>query len=107
MALHDDSVIGASMPAALVAQAKRFIEANRELLLEYWEGKIPTDGQSHDRRRLAPLSECGDYALEGRSPCGRAWCAEVRRREQSENITERIHVSDRRTPFWQECPLGG
>jgi hypothetical protein len=34
MALHDDCSIGASMLAALVAQAKRFIEANREVLLE-------------------------------------------------------------------------
>jgi hypothetical protein len=48
---------------------------------------------------------CGDYALDGQATCGRPWCDEVCRREQSERVTERIHVSGRRKPFWQraEC----
>jgi hypothetical protein len=50
---------------------------------------------------------CGDYALDGQSTCGRPWCDEVCRRGQSEKVTERIHVSGRRKPFWQECLLGG
>ena len=44
---------------------------------------------------------CGDYALEGRATCGRPWCD-----EQCERVAERIHVSGRRKPFWQKCPLG-
>jgi hypothetical protein len=43
MAIHDCSVIEAYMPMPLVEQAKKFIEANRDVLLEYWDGKIPTD----------------------------------------------------------------
>jgi hypothetical protein len=49
---------------------------------------------------------CGDYALDGQAICGRTWCEETRRREQSESVTERIHVTGRRKPFWQNCPLG-
>jgi uncharacterized membrane protein YvbJ len=50
---------------------------------------------------------CGDYALDGRTSCGRAWCDEsvARQHKQSEKATERIHVNSRRKPFWQraEC----
>jgi hypothetical protein len=42
MAIHDFSIVGAYVPAHVVEQAKRFIELNRELLLEYWEAKIGT-----------------------------------------------------------------
>lgn len=44
---------------------------------------------------------CGDYALDGQATCGRPWY-EVRRREQTEKVTERIHVNGRRKPFWQD-----
>jgi hypothetical protein len=49
---------------------------------------------------------CGDYALDGQATCGRPRSDEVCRREQREKVTERIHVSGRRKPFWQERPLG-
>ena len=42
MSIHDFSVIGAYVPPHIVDQAKRFIELNRELLLDYWEAKIGT-----------------------------------------------------------------
>ena len=42
MAIHDFSIIGAYLPPHIVEQAKRFIELNRELLLDYWEAKIGT-----------------------------------------------------------------
>jgi hypothetical protein len=45
-------------------------------------------------------SHCGDYALEGRATCRRPRCNDVCRREQSEKVTEQIHVSGRGKPFW-------
>jgi hypothetical protein len=42
MAIHDYSVIGAYMRPALVEQLKAFIDLNRQLLLDYWEGRIET-----------------------------------------------------------------
>jgi len=42
MAIHDFSITGAYVPPHIVEQAKRFIELNRELLLDYWEAKIGT-----------------------------------------------------------------
>ncbi|MCC6778819.1 MAG: hypothetical protein IT537_19700 [Hyphomicrobiales bacterium] len=42
MTIHDYSISGEHMPPHLVEQAKRFIEANRPVLLDYWEGKIDT-----------------------------------------------------------------
>jgi hypothetical protein len=42
MAIHDYSITGANVPAHIVEQAKRFIERNREVLMLYWEAKIPT-----------------------------------------------------------------
>jgi len=40
---------------------------------------------------------CGNYAFEGRTTCGRAWCERVLERSES---LGRIHVSGRRKPFW-------
>ena len=42
MAIHDYSTVGAYVPPNIVEQAKRFIDANREVLLQYWEEKIGT-----------------------------------------------------------------
>ena len=41
MAIHDYSISG-EYPPHVVEQAKRFIDRNREALLEYWECKIDT-----------------------------------------------------------------
>jgi hypothetical protein len=42
MAIHDYSVRGEYVPTHIAEQAKKFIERNRAVLLDYWEGKINT-----------------------------------------------------------------
>lgn len=42
MALHDYSISGEHVPAHIAKQAARFIELNRQALLEYWDCKIAT-----------------------------------------------------------------
>jgi hypothetical protein len=43
VAIHDYSITGASVAPHIVEQAKRFIDLNREALLDYWDCKIDTD----------------------------------------------------------------
>lgn len=42
MAMHDYSTVGAPVPPPIAAQAKRFIDANRAVLMDYWDEKIGT-----------------------------------------------------------------
>jgi hypothetical protein len=42
MAIHDYSIRGESVAPKIVEQAKRFIELNREVLLDYWNNTIDT-----------------------------------------------------------------
>jgi hypothetical protein len=42
MAVHDHSIRGESVAPHIAEQAKRFIDANREALLDYWDCKIDT-----------------------------------------------------------------
>jgi hypothetical protein len=42
MSIHSYGLTGEYVPPALVEQVKRFIELNREALLDYWEGRIAT-----------------------------------------------------------------
>jgi hypothetical protein len=42
MAIHDYSVRGEYVPTHIAEQAKKFIERNRAVLLDYWEGRINT-----------------------------------------------------------------
>jgi hypothetical protein len=42
MAIHDYSIRGESVAPHIAEQAKRFIDLNRETLLDYWDTKIDT-----------------------------------------------------------------
>jgi hypothetical protein len=42
MAIHGHSIGGESLAPHIAEQAKRFIELNREALLDYWDFKIDT-----------------------------------------------------------------
>jgi uncharacterized protein with WD repeat len=42
MAIHDHSISGAYVAPHVAAQAKDFIDRNREALLDYWDCKIDT-----------------------------------------------------------------
>jgi hypothetical protein len=42
MAIHGHSIRGESLAPHIAEQAKRFIELNREALLDYWDFKIDT-----------------------------------------------------------------
>ena len=42
MSIHDYGIMGEYLAPHVVEQAKRFIEGNREVLLDYWEYKIDT-----------------------------------------------------------------
>jgi hypothetical protein len=52
VAITDGAVVGGEIPASLLDQARRFIDANRDVLLEYWEYRIDTDEL---RRRLRSI----------------------------------------------------
>jgi hypothetical protein len=43
MAIHDFSLRGADVPSHVVQQAKRFIDLNRDVLLDFWNAKIGTE----------------------------------------------------------------
>jgi len=42
MAIHDYSIRGESVAPHIAEQARRFIDLNREALLDYWDTKIDT-----------------------------------------------------------------
>jgi hypothetical protein len=48
----DGTVVAGEVPPGLLDQARRFIDANRDVLLDYWEYRIDTDEL---RRRLIPI----------------------------------------------------
>jgi hypothetical protein len=52
VATADGSVVAGEVPPWLLDQARRFIDANRDVLLDYWEYRIDTDEL---RRRLKSI----------------------------------------------------
>ena len=52
VAIADGSVVAGEVPPWLLDQARRFIDANRDVLLDYWEYRIDTDEL---RRRLKAI----------------------------------------------------
>lgn len=52
VAIGDGAVVVGDIPPRLLEQVRRFIDANREVLLDYWEYRIDTDAL---RRRLKSL----------------------------------------------------
>ena len=52
VAITDGAVMAGEVPAWLLDQARRFIDANRDVLLDYWEYRIDTEEL---RRRLKPI----------------------------------------------------
>jgi hypothetical protein len=49
VAIADGTVVAGEVPPRVLEQARRFIDANRDVLLDYWEYRIDTDEL---RRRL-------------------------------------------------------
>jgi NAD(P)H-dependent FMN reductase len=43
ISIADGSLVAGDVPASLLKQVQRFIEANRDVLVEYWDYKISTD----------------------------------------------------------------
>jgi hypothetical protein len=52
VAVADGTVVAGEVPPWLLDHAHRFIDANRDVLLDYWEYRIDTDEL---RRRLKPI----------------------------------------------------
>jgi Domain of unknown function (DUF4160) len=52
VAIMDGTVVAGDVPPKLLDQVRRFIDANREVLVEYWEYRIDTEAL---RRRLKSL----------------------------------------------------
>jgi hypothetical protein len=52
VAIADGTVVAGEVPPTLLDQARRFIDVNRDVLLDYWEYRIDTDEL---RRRLKPI----------------------------------------------------
>jgi hypothetical protein len=52
IAITDGEVVAGSVPAPLLDQVRRFIAANRDALLDYWDYRIDTDQL---RQRLKPI----------------------------------------------------
>jgi hypothetical protein len=50
--IADGEVVAGSVPAPLIDQVRRFIDANRDALLDYWDYRIDTDEL---RQRLRPI----------------------------------------------------
>jgi hypothetical protein len=51
--IHDGRVVAGSLSAGVHDDVRRFIDLNREALLDYWEKRIDTDEL---RQRLTPVS---------------------------------------------------
>jgi hypothetical protein len=49
VAIADRAVVAGELPPELLGEVQRFIDANRDVLLDYWEYRIDTDEL---RRRL-------------------------------------------------------
>jgi hypothetical protein len=52
VAIADGTVVAGDIPPGLLEQVRKFIDANREVLLDYWEYRIDTEAL---RRRLKSL----------------------------------------------------
>jgi hypothetical protein len=52
VAIADGTVVAGEIPPLLLDQVRRFVDANRAVLLDYWEYRIDTDEL---RRRLRPI----------------------------------------------------
>src|SRR5262249_24348984 len=52
VAIADGAIVAGEIPSWLVDQARRFIDINRDVLLDYWDYRIDTDEL---RRRLKPI----------------------------------------------------
>ena len=52
VAIADGTAVAGEVPPWLLDQARRFIDANRDVLLDYWEYRIDTDEL---RRRLKQI----------------------------------------------------
>ena len=52
VAIADGAVVGGEIPPRLLEQIRRFVDANREVLLDYWEYRVDTETL---RRRLKPV----------------------------------------------------
>jgi hypothetical protein len=52
VALGDGAVVMGEVPAWLLDQVRRFIDINRQVLLDYWEYRIDTEEL---RRRLTSI----------------------------------------------------
>jgi hypothetical protein len=52
VAIADGTVVAGEVPARLTEQVRRFIDANRDVLLDYWEYRIDMEEL---RRRLKPI----------------------------------------------------
>jgi hypothetical protein len=52
VAIADGTVVAGEAPARLLDQARRFIDANRDVLIDYWEYRIDSDEL---RRRLRSI----------------------------------------------------
>jgi hypothetical protein len=52
IAVADGTVAAGEIPSNLLAQVRRFIEANREVLLDYWEYRIDTEALRQRMKRV-------------------------------------------------------
>jgi hypothetical protein len=50
--IADGEVVAGSVPAPLIDQVRRFVDANRDALLDYWDYRIDADEL---RQRLKPI----------------------------------------------------
>jgi hypothetical protein len=51
VAISDGAIVAGDVPPGLLDQVRRFVDANRDVLLDYWEYRIDTEAL---RRRLKP-----------------------------------------------------
>jgi len=52
IAIADGAVVVGDVPPNLLAQARRFIDGNREVLLDYWEYRIDTEALRQRLKRV-------------------------------------------------------
>jgi hypothetical protein len=51
MTIHDYKVTGADVPSKVIKQAEAFIEQNRDVLMQFWNGEIDTPDMIEQIRR--------------------------------------------------------
>ena len=52
IAIADGAIVAGDVPPQLLEQVRQFIEANREVLLDYWEDRIDTEALRQRLRRV-------------------------------------------------------